>query len=1053
MRLSEGEGESSGRPTGVKPGALTALLQEVAAAPEEREAEPSTLAPGTVVGRFEVLREVGRGGFGVVYEAKDRDLGRQVALKVVRPGRGTEEEGKVTREAEAIARLTHPNLVTLHDVGRSEGSPYLVFEFMRGKTLQEKLEDGPLPVQEAVHIAVEVARGIAHAHGEGVVHRDLKPSNVFVTDRGLVKILDFGMAHAFGRRRLSGGTPAYMAPEQWEDAPEDERTDVFALGVMLYRMLSGEYPYPENDGRWSEKLTTARVLDIPGAPGLSEIVARMLERTPTKRPRDGAAVLAALVPIEDGLRAKAAAGAPPVKATRRKATVGDLLAELKRRHVFRVMLAYGFFSFAVIQVTEPIMHGLRLRDWVLTAVLAALAVGFPVAVILAWLYDFTSRGVERTPSATAPGRAALSRSRFVLPLTVAIAVLAIVAIGAGGWYAWKHAPARGVDASGRTTVAVADFANDTRDPDLDSLSGLLITSLEQSKKLHVLTRSRMLDHMRASGKGATDRIDEAMARDVGRRADVHALLLASVRKLGDTYVVEMRALDPEKDEYLFTLQETATGKDGIIPLIERLSDRARLALRESSGDLAAADVKIGQGVTSSLEAYRHYFLAQQAMEDHDFERSLAEAKRALEIDPNLALAHAWIGWLATIGVAGAEDAKAHIQAALARAPDLPPKERRFVEALASWSAEGFASLAADFPQDKYFALFAGMTARDPAAKKLYLDRALAIDPTFVWPVYFIAIDLPGAMLPLAQRAAEIRPGVATLFNLGLALGREGRSAEALETARRAQALARPPRAEVDILVTAGLAAQGRLPEAAGELEPWQRPEVAAGNRRMGLLQATRIATLRGRREEALRTFAELDRFSVPGYLKGQAWLYAGMGGDDAVRRKVLLALKDPPATLAATFAEAGLPEQAKALADKLPEGSPERAMWSAVADWKAGRAAEGAAALTGLLEKAKGPDSHPAYLLGRMLADAGRCEDAIVEFDRLPPQFPWPWEQRAPWAVRMPLSLLESARCQVKLGRPAEAQARLDRLLEMWKDADPDLPALADAKALRATLR
>jgi len=313
----------------VKPGALTALLQEVAAAPEERDVGPAPLAPGTIVGRFEVVRELGRGGFGIVYEAKDRDLGRQVALRVVRAGRETEEEGKVTREAEAIARLTHPNLVTLHDLGRSEGGPYLVFEFLRGKTLQERMEDGPLPVQEAVHVAVEVARGIAHAHGEGVVHRDLKPSNVFVTDRGLVKILDFGMAHAFGRRRLSGGTPAYMAPEQWEDAPEDERTDVFALGLMLYRMLSGEYPYPENGGRWSEGLTTARVLDVPGAPGLSELLSRMLERTPTKRPRDGAAVLAALaalVPIEDALRAKAAAGAPPVKATRRKATLGDLNA-------------------------------------------------------------------------------------------------------------------------------------------------------------------------------------------------------------------------------------------------------------------------------------------------------------------------------------------------------------------------------------------------------------------------------------------------------------------------------------------------------------------------------------------------------------------------------------------------------------------------------------------------------------------------------------------------------------------------------------------------------
>ncbi|MBP1777346.1 MAG: serine/threonine protein kinase, partial [candidate division NC10 bacterium] len=251
VRVSDGAGDGSGGPTGLKPGALTALLAEVAAAPEKREEEPLSLPPGTILGRFEIIRELGRGGFGVVYEARDRDLGRQVAVKVVRPGRITEEEGKVSREAEAIARLAHPNLITLHEVGRSEHGPFLVFELLRGKTLDPKIEEGPLPVQEAVHIATEVARGLAHAHAEGVIHRDLKPANVFIANKGQVKILDFGMAHAFGRRRLSGGTPAYMAPEQWEDDPEDERTDVFALGVMLYRMLTGEYPFPEGQGRWS----------------------------------------------------------------------------------------------------------------------------------------------------------------------------------------------------------------------------------------------------------------------------------------------------------------------------------------------------------------------------------------------------------------------------------------------------------------------------------------------------------------------------------------------------------------------------------------------------------------------------------------------------------------------------------------------------------------------------------------------------------------------------------------------------------------------------------
>ncbi len=423
-------GNGSGSPPGVKPGALTDLLRQVAATPEGREAEPPPLLHGAVVGRFEIVRELGRGAFGVVYEAKDRELGRQVALKMVRPGRATMEEAKATREAEAIARLAHPNLVTLYDVGRCDSGPYLVFELLRGKTLQERIDDGPLPVQEAVHIAVEVARGLAHAHAEGLVHRDLKPANVFVTNKRQVKILDFGMAHAFGRRRLSGGTPAYMAPEQWEDAPEDERTDVFALGVLLYRMLSGEYPFPEGEGRWSAGPTGAPKLDVPGAPEIADLVDRMLEKTPKGRPRDGAAVLAALTPIEEALRAKPADGSLPTHATRRKATLVDLFAEMKRRRVFRVMVGYGIFAFAVLQVTEPVMHGADLSDWVLKAVLVALSLGFPVAVVLAWIFDLTVEGVKRTPTGTGAGGRSLPRaSRAALLLGVAL----LAAIPVVGW--------------------------------------------------------------------------------------------------------------------------------------------------------------------------------------------------------------------------------------------------------------------------------------------------------------------------------------------------------------------------------------------------------------------------------------------------------------------------------------------------------------------------------------------------------------------------------------------------------------------------------------------
>ncbi|HEU4382424.1 MAG TPA: protein kinase [Anaeromyxobacteraceae bacterium] len=304
-----GNGHSAPDP-GVKPGALSALLQEIAEAPRAQLGEGwgPALHPGAVVGRFELVRELGRGGFGVVWEAKDRELGRSVAFKAVRAGgqAGVREE-RLLREAEAAARLSHPNIVTLYDVGRSQHGPYLVLELLKGRTLEERRAQGRVPVEEALRIAVEVAKGIAHAHSNGVVHRDLSPANVFLCDGGQVKVVDFGMAHAFGQRKVDGGTRAYMAPEQARGAPEDERSDVFAFGVILHQMLSGELPFK---GQGRERTRPAPELEIPGAPALGALVARMLERDPLKRPRDGGQVLSALSLVQAEL-GRAGARPPP----------------------------------------------------------------------------------------------------------------------------------------------------------------------------------------------------------------------------------------------------------------------------------------------------------------------------------------------------------------------------------------------------------------------------------------------------------------------------------------------------------------------------------------------------------------------------------------------------------------------------------------------------------------------------------------------------------------------------------------------------------------------
>ena len=486
----------SSRDTGqaAEPGTVSRLLVEIARA---SEADPAAswrepLQPGDVVGRYQIRREIGRGGFGAVYEAFDPQLGRVVALKALKPGQSHHpvNEEWIRKEAEAVAKLDDPAIVTIFDVGTCPAGAYLVMELLRGETLARRIEKGPLPVDEALRIAEQMAEGLAHAHSRGVLHRDLKPANVFVCEDGRVKLLDFGLAHLLGTEGSSGaGTPAYMAPEQAAGAVVDERADVWAAGVVLGEMLTGKRP---------------------------------VERTPT--PVVGA----------EADRTERMWEAPKTAAS---AAVGEPKLGGMPRPVAKVMGA---------ALSED--PAARPRDG------------------SSWLSELRSARlrVERP-----------RRLRRITAFAVVFLVLGLVVAGLATWRVWERQIP-----GGRPTVAVADFVNETGEKELDSISGLLITSLEQGTQLRVLTRGRMVDVLKQLGKEQVDRIDEPLAREVGKETRANALLLASIRKLGDAYVVEMRALDPLHDEYIFTVGDRAAGKGAVFELVDRLgaATRKRLGL-------------------------------------------------------------------------------------------------------------------------------------------------------------------------------------------------------------------------------------------------------------------------------------------------------------------------------------------------------------------------------------------------------------------------------------------------------------------------------------------
>ncbi len=296
----------------VRPGALSALLVELARAPGVPPADTwaAWLQPGAVIGRLELVREIGRGGFGVVWEARDPLLGRSVAFKAVHAGEHLRlREERLLLEAEAAARLAHPNIVTLHDLGQSPHGPYLVLELLRGQSLAQRLEAGPVTPREALRVAVEVTRALAHAHAHGVVHRDLKPANVFLCADGQVKVLDFGLSMVFGHGAAAGGTPGFMAPEQWRGDPGDARTDLFALGVLLHLLLDGRLPFG-TDGEPGLRGPVA-ALATPAAPGAEALLARLLELEPERRPSSAGEVAAALTAILREAERSTPAGSAP----------------------------------------------------------------------------------------------------------------------------------------------------------------------------------------------------------------------------------------------------------------------------------------------------------------------------------------------------------------------------------------------------------------------------------------------------------------------------------------------------------------------------------------------------------------------------------------------------------------------------------------------------------------------------------------------------------------------------------------------------------------------
>lgn len=302
---------------------------------------------GTVnYGRYEIIREVGRGSMGVVYEARDPRIDRVVALKVLRPDRVSTDTfvKRFLKEAKVIGRLSHPHIVTIHDVGEDQGNIYIAMEFLEGSSFSDVIRERRLSIREIVEFGIQIAETLDYAHRKGVVHRDIKPSNIIVQQDGWTKVTDFGIAHlddASGTLQTQTGeimgTPAYMSPEQVLGKPVDGRSDLFSLGVILYELCTGARPFGGegknlptvfNEIIQAEPREPDPATGIP--PELSGVIMKALRKEPEQRFQSGREMAEALKAVLTGKVPDAAAAAPsasaPVAQEKRKRRIVPLLA-------------------------------------------------------------------------------------------------------------------------------------------------------------------------------------------------------------------------------------------------------------------------------------------------------------------------------------------------------------------------------------------------------------------------------------------------------------------------------------------------------------------------------------------------------------------------------------------------------------------------------------------------------------------------------------------------------------------------------------------------------